>query len=414
MKVLVVHDRDEIKDEICNLLNDEQIEGGDLDCAIDVVGAREKLRINIYDLLIIDLTLPHHSGDFNPGYEQTDLLLNELFNYGNLNSPGDIIGITKDLAALDRVANSILAHMMAAIEEDGDGAWRRQLRDKINYVKRIARSRQLSSNQHYIYDVLVMTALDEEMAPLAEHYEFSDVTYFEGAMEFGFTDKFGDVRKGIAFSVGKSGQPSAASWTQSLITFFRPKLALMCGICGGIDDKVGIGDIIFFEAAYAWDYGKWVEKKKFYGLGGTSSVFRSRPDPIGLEGTRTEKLARSYVASDFHKQPKFLQMLKEKSLGKINDVNMHFKPAASGSAVIANDEVIEKVVGLNDSIRAVDMESYGFYHAALKTQVCKPEFLCVKSVSDYCSTSKNDDFHPLCSEISASLVADIIENKWDF
>ena len=197
--------------------------------------------------------------------------------------------------------------------------------------------------------------------------------------------------------------------SQALITFFRPKIALMSGYCGGVTNKVELGDLIFFEASYDWDYGKWEEDENSKNL-----VFRARPSPIGIEGSDTHAIARHYLTSSFNGNPTLLGRVHKESLGNLSKFGMHLCPVASGSAVVANDAIVTQIRDLNDSIQAVDMESYGFYHASKYTRVLPPQFLCVKSVSDFCNGQKEDGLHNACSFISASAVSDILQNTWNF
>ena len=132
---------------------------------------------------------------------------------------------------------SLGPHVTVAIPEDEKGDWRRYLSDKIKYASRAAVTRQISINQHFLYDALVVTALDKKFEPYKDKFDFNDIRHFAGAQEFIFPDKEGASRRGVAYSIGKSGQARASSITQSLLTSFRPRLALMSGLCGGVEGK---------------------------------------------------------------------------------------------------------------------------------------------------------------------------------
>lgn len=417
MKVLVVHDRREVANEIVELVH--QTLGADetVEVAEDQQSAREHLRQSIFDLLIMDLTIPFFKNGAasvsNPDFKAVEQLLHELFNHNTLNVPGDVIGLTKDHEALSLVGNSLGPHLMVALREDEGNAWKGYLVDKIKYARRAFETRSILINRHYNVDALILTAMDKEMRPYRELFELTPLKHFEGASEFLFTDKADQVRKGIAYSIGKSGQPSAASWAQSLISYFRPKVALMSGYCGGVEGRANFGDLIFFEAAYAWDYGKWTEKKDEK-TGSIESTFLSRPDPIDIADSTFHRIARSLVDSDRNRDLKFLKKIQELSKGELSSLQFRLCPAASGSAVVANDSIVEKIQGLNDSIRAVDMEAYGFYHAAKHTRVIKPSFMCLKAVADHCNGEKEDRLHEACSYISAAIAADIITKDWAF
>lgn len=410
MNILVVHDREEVAKKIISLSEEVASNDGSVDLAEDTHTARQFLSKNIYDLLIIDLTLPFTKGG-DADYSKADELLDELFNLGTLNVPGDVIGITKDAEALSSIRTSLGPHLMTAIDQDDENNWETYLKDKIAYAKKSALTRTISINQHYMYDALIVTALDEEMAPYNEHFEMSEISYFPDAKEFLFKDKNNQTRKGVAYSIGRSGQPAAASFSQSLISTFRPKIAMMSGFCGGVKGKVNLGDIVFFEAAYAWDYGKWNEEKTLFK---NKSVFTSRPNPIEITDSELHRAARKILQSDFIRNHEFEKDLLALSSGKLNKVAMHIKHAASGSAVVANDDIIKKIRNLNESIWAVDMESYGFYEAAKNTNVIKPLFMCVKAVSDFCNGDKDDDYHELCASISSKIIVEIIKNQHDF
>lgn len=411
MRVLIVHDRHEVAKEISGVLTGMGVAAELQKVAADYNSARQLLSSEHFDLLIIDLTLPLSEGHGAATYEYAGQLLDELFRRDTLNAPGDVIGITKDIDALQMIDSALGKHLMTTIPEDTDGKWRNLLEDKILYTKKSVLARALSANRHFDYDVLILTAMDEEFKPYNTEFDLQPMRHFDGAKEFLFFDKHRVERRGIAFSFGRSGQPVAASRTQALLAAFRPRLALMTGYCGGVKSKVKFGDLIFFESAYAWDYGKWEDEP------GPPPVsrFASRPNPIGLdEEDQVHRICRSYIQADFNRQPDFLDKIREKSLGKLQSFDMLLKPVGSGSAVVANDAIVAQIRNLNDSIWGVDMESYGFYYASKSTAVVKPKFLCLKAVSDFCNGEKGDELHKVCSFISASVAVDLITTKYEF
>jgi nucleoside phosphorylase len=411
IKVLVVHDRSEVLAEVARIVV-ETVPEASVEVAEDGIGARQLLGQTIYDLLIIDLTLPHIKGRGHADYRVADDLLQELFSVGSLNIPGDVIGLTKDVEALDLINTSLGPHLMVAICEDDDGKWRSFLKDKVAYASRAAVTRQVSLNQQYCYDALIITALDKEFRPFSDVFDFFPSKYFNGAVEFVFNDRDGALRRGAAYPIGKSGQPRAASVTQSLVSFFRPRLALMSGFCGGVKGKAKLGDLIIFDTVYDWDYGKWEMEATSHES--SVPVFWSRPSPISIDGSTAHQVARALVESDFKNEPELVRHVLKKSGGKLKSFDVYLAPAASGSAVIAEESVVRHIRGLNESIRAVDMESFGFYHACSQTRVVHPAFICMKAVADYCNGDKADEFHEACSDVAAAAVVEIITRQWKF
>lgn len=410
MRILIVHDRKEVAAELKRVVTETSEALDKCDVAIDYQSARSALAEHLYDLLILDLTLPIKTTIGQPSFENVHALLEELFNEGSLNPPGDIIGITRDEEALRLVENRLGPHLMVTISEDPNGAWKSYLKDKLSYAKRAAKTRALSAARHHDVDALIVTAMDIEMRPYEGAFEMRQAKHFRGATEFAFTDRNDEIRRGVAYSIGKSGQASAASLTQALITFYRPRLAAMSGYCGGVKGKLNLGDLVFFEAAYAWDYGKWEE---IPGKPPTTK-FCPRPDPIGIANSSLHSAARRFVSSNLPNDQNLVRRVSEASKGKLSGFKIHLKPAASGSAVVAADDIVARIGGLNDSIWAVDMEAYGFYHAAEYTRVAQPDFVCVKAVSDFSNGEKGDELHDACSLLSAEAVVRLLTRYWDF
>lgn len=344
--------------------------------------------------------MPNVSGRDAAGFRQVEEFLRDIYELGDHYAPGDLIGISQEAAALELMKSGLASNFMAAITEDADGLWKSQLTDRARYSFRSASSKQMSLAGHNGVDVLIVTAMDLEFAPYYDLFELSEDSIFPGVYHFVFQDKDAQMRNGIGYSIGRSGQPSAASRTQSLISWFRPKVAFMSGYCGGVAKKVNLGDLCFFESAAPWDYGKWTEKRDAKG-NLLSEEFLSRPNALPIQDSQLQSVARKLVTMRGDLSSAEARTIRK--LSPKDDLLPEFilTPAASGSAVVANDSVISQIVGLNDSIRAVDMESYGFYDACINTFVAKPKFMCLKSVSDFCNGEKGDDFHEVCCYVSA-------------
>lgn len=416
MRVLVVHDREAVRDQLVEIVKTEAGNGVHVEAANDFVSAHRQLSANIFDLMIIDLTLPHIHGRGEADYSTADRLLQELFGTDGLNCPGDIVGITKDPAALTSIANNIGPHLMGIIEEDDNGGWKQRVQDAVAYARRASETRLISLNSQFWYDAAIVTALDKELAPHLERFEHEPAKHFVGAREFGFRDNGGAMRRGVMFAIGKSGQASAASYTQSILSYYRPKIALMSGFCGGIKaKKVNIGDLIVFESALDWDYGKWQEVGQTDGEQTVKeTVFNSRPDPVSIAGEPVHLIGRDMVSNGLKDKSALLKKFGVLEKGSLQDFTVHLGPVASGSAVVANDEIVGKIRGLNESIVGVDMESFGFYYACRRTHVRKPAFVCMKAVADHSNGNKGDEYHATCSEISANAVAEILTTRWKF
>jgi len=407
MKALVIHDRPEVAQEIFDLLVSLGALPEQIVVAEDGVGARKALQTDLFDLAIVDLTIPHLKGKSNSTYSVAEDLLNELFGTDGLNTPGDIIGITKDVGALENIDSQIGPHLMAVVGEDNNKVWKKQLADRISYIKKAANSRQRSANRHFDYDLAIITALDEEFAPYKDIFELTDHPHCHRAKTFLFQDRNGHMRRGVATSVGEAGQAPTAAISQAIMAQFRPSLFLMTGFCGGFSDKTVFGDVLIAESVVNWDCGKWKGNAD-------EAVFFPRTDPLSIKGTPIHDVIRDMMQSKVEQESEIVEHAKTLSGGDIKNLNLRPGRVASGSAVVAHSSIISKIQTLNDTILGVDMEAYGLYYSAKFSLVVRPNVLAVKSVADYCDGTKSDKYHAACSYISAKIAEEIVFRRWHF
>ncbi|WDZ76218.1 hypothetical protein PWG15_16680 [Ensifer adhaerens] len=418
MKALIVHDRMEIAEQIADLIVECGSDRGDVVIAEDVRSASSELRQRMFDIAIIDLTLPYKKGRGSPSYEAVENMLVEIFETDTLHIPADLIGITKEPSAVQAVSKLIGSHVLAVIEEDDEANWKRELLDKLLYARRVAKARQESLNSQYDVDLCVITALDSELAVYSDRLTLVEADGLPGARKFMFTTSDGKPRKGVVFAVGRAGQASVASATQVLLSQYRPKLVVMSGICGGIKGKVKLGDVVVFQQVFDWDYGKWAIEKHEVKQPGVTDVeinnpdgtvtygrrtFLARPTPLALDQVPVTSSCRALKNSGFKFPDEDLTVIKGLSKEEIGVPDIHYGPVASGSAVIADEFIMPRITSLNEDILAADMESYGFYYAAKNTNVVKPMFFCVKAVSDYCDHKKNDGIQKACNFVSSKI-----------
>ena len=404
-----MHDRKFVADLIVRICIEAGVRQLDVEVAEDAVSARVAMTETHFDLAIIDLTIPFIKGVGDATYAITDQLLTEISLTENMYVPGDIIGITQDAEALKLVENAIPSKVMTIIEQNGDEpAWKLRLDEKLRYIQRSLSHRARSINAQHDYDLLVFCALDKELKPYKDYFDFSPLPHADRCYSFGFTCAAGEERRGIAYSVGGSGEARAASHAQSLISLFRPKLAIMSGICGGVPIKTKLGDLVFAESAVDWDYGKWEVDED------GRSKFVPRPDPQSIRGSTVHGLVRDLIDQELLSNAALVEELQKETKGEITFFTCHNAPFGSGSSVIASDDILSQVRGLNDAIRGVDMESFGFYHAALNTHVVPPAVLCVKAVSDFSNGQKDDSKHDACCFASYRAARVIFEDLWEF
>lgn len=399
MNVLVIHDRPSVAERISDIIREVAPALARLDVVRDTFAARGLLNERHYDLAIVDLTLPLMDGG-TPGYEAAEHLLQELVWSDTASTPGDVVGITIEETMIGRIHSTLGPHLMAVIREDPEGEWEKGLRDRINYVARSGRARLRSLSTIYDFDVLIVTALDEEFAPFFDLLALKAMPDYRGAYSFSFADRAGHPRRGVIFSVGWAGQGSCAAATEGLISRFRPRVAIMAGICGGLKKKTKLAQVYAFQAVWDWDSGKWSTATE-------GPLFLSRPEPLNVRGRPVHDAFRSLIQSGLAEHARVLG--EASSLNrKVRSIEIDFAAAASGSAVIASLPVATQIGGHADNIKVIDMESYGFYTSCSHTRAVAPDFICIKSVCDFADEKKDDSFHAVAAHLSAAVTVDLL------
>lgn len=411
MRILIIHDRREIGSELQRIARETAGPATETDLAEDVLSARDRLKAQFYDLVVIDLTLPIKIGKPDATLDNTKILLDDIFEGDEVRTPADVLGISKDSGVLNLVRTNIGQHLMACLEEDAGGTWREAFKAKVQYLIRARSARRLVTNSSHDVDVVLLTALDKEAQPYSDILELRPSDDFKGAKDFTFADKAGRMRRGILHSVGQAGQPPCGSATQALLTQFRPKLIMMTGFCGGVGARVSFGDLVAFATSSAWDYGKWEE---IDGPEGKQTVFRPRPMPINCPDDGVRGVVRDLMGGNYKPDSDTLAAVLKASDSEITEWKLRLRGAGSGSAVVTSGETLDGIVDRDEEIWAIDMESYAFYHACRHTPVLAPDFICVKAVADHCNGEKNSKFHLACSTISARFAHEIATRHYDF
>ena len=77
-----------------------------------------------------------------------------------------------------------------------------------------------------------------------------------------------------------------------------------------------------------------------------------------------------------------------------NEYHVHIGPMACGTAVVANSKLLERSIltRVRDAI-GLDMESYAVVYSANHATDPRPIPIIVKSVCDYATSDKSDEYH---------------------
>jgi len=397
IKILLLDDSPDKVRKIKNvILENIDIKDGDIVLTVCSKEARLKLYKTEFDLLIIDLLIPENFGD-EVSPEESLSLLHDIKNDDKMNKPLNIIGITAfDNEAKKYDKNFSYDNWHLILYSESSHTWEEQLRNTIKYI--IDTKKCNTPNTQYIYDIGIVCALNspefEQVLKLS--HEWKPLIKKNSSVEFIETtfQRNKKTLRVVAASINRMGMVPVSVLATQMIEFFRPRYIAMTGIAAGIDNQVGLGDIMVAE--YSWDYnsGK-IETDENGGMAFYVDLRQEKMD---------EDLYNSMNA--LKNDTSFLGQLYSKYSGKKpkNILEIKIGHIASGAAVIANKSVIEGIKEHSRKLIGVEMEAYGLFYAAHNASNPKPKPLVIKSVCDFADEKKNDDIQDYAAYTSAQVL----------
>ncbi len=390
IKILVVDDEITKLQEVAAICEDTA-PGISITHVATAVAARKAMRLDKFDVLIIDLNLPDGLRDkpqIEGGLDLLDLLLTDVI----CRLPADIMFIT---AREDNVeaARTKAAERGAVLWQFGHGdEWKSYLRGRLKYLM----TRLGRTLDGYPVDIAFVTALQspELDAILALDYSWK-TKIFSGdpsTYHFGRFEKSGDTVRVVAVSAPRKGMPSAASLSAKIVALFKPKILIMTGICAGIASRTNFGDIIVADPA--WDYGSGKRALD----SNRSPVFQAAAYQMSLDPNIRQ------VVNELARDPATMQSIRSGWQGNFPQgvLNVKLAPMASGASVIADDSEARSVTLQHRELAAIEMEGYAVMAAVESAANPKPLAIVIKSVCDYADSEKNDDWQAYAAYTSAA------------
>jgi len=188
------------------------------------------------------------------------------------------------------------------------------------------------------------------------------------------------------------GMVPSALLTAKLIELERPRFIAVTGICAGIKGKVNFGDVVFGDPIWDWQSGKYTSGK-------SAPRFAMAPDGHPLAGAirahaeqmRSDAALWANIRSEWPSPP-------EVALKGV------IGPMASGSSVLADPDVVEKIVGQNRNVLAIEMEAYGAISAADFAGHPRPTAFAAKAICDFADGEKSDLWQAYAAYTSAQAI----------
>ena len=378
MLILIIEDELSKLDEIRNhILNKYAEYHPKIDTAGNLCDAKRKILLNNYDVVIFDIFLPFNDSSKEPT-DISDEILSD-FNY-SANYKSESIAITKlnirDISNIDRF-NELSINVIQY--NDNDDKWRSCLDYKINKVI-----------SKITYDFIIFCALSEER----NAYKDTECNIGESRIIKGLDCLEVNVgeSKGLCIVPPRMGLVNMAITATKAIEYFQPKLVVISGICAGVQGSSNYLDIIVGNPCWEYEVGKRTEEK-----------FKIEPYQISIDDdvqTELKKLSEDDKILKHIKRDLYDTPLKN-SIIKIS-------PIASGSAVVADKQVMNLILEQHRKLSGIEMEMSAVY-ASAKNSLSKPKFFGAKAFVDLGDSQKNDDYHKTGCILSARFVVSYLK-----
>jgi nucleoside phosphorylase len=350
--------------------------------------AIHRLRLNKYDMLILDLQIPAQLGD-----EIEEMGGRTLLEFIELDKkiikPTSVIGITSH------------ADSYASCEEFfRDRGWQLILgADDTEKLTAIFNTQKAHiASEHRNVDVVIVTALarTELQAVLNLPMDWERLTisgdgarYWRGY----FNNAQGRNCSVIALNCPSMGMPAASAATAAACQKFHPKLVVMTGIAAGIVGKVELGDILVASPSWDWGSGKLTLKNGHVTfLGSPNQIpldpgYRAILEEISVERTYMDEIYAGWKGGN---RPS-------------HNLNVHVGPVGSGAVVLEDPSTVEMIQGQHRNTIGIEMEAYGVMSSVFYTAVPGTKVIVMKSVCDFADPHKNNDWQAYAAYTSSSL-----------
>lgn len=234
-------------------------------------------------------------------------------------------------------------------------------------------------NQKYQTDVALLSVTTTEFNAVMHFHQWSARTrpgddQIYDVAEFA---RDGRQRSLVHAKIPDMGMTAAATTAMKVIHAFRPRYLIMVGIAAGIvkeelEDQ-RYGDVIVPDVVWNYSAGKFVSTSKAsITFGSLGFLPRSMAEPIPEE---------------------IIPYLRQAVESPDNPCHAYIGPMACGSTVVANIELVEKQIYTQYRHTAgLDMESYAVVYAANHADAPRPAPIIVKSVCDFATSEKSDDY----------------------
>jgi len=401
VKILIADDQARRYGRLTSPLEGLGVKRGEVDIVSSANDAKDRLEKIHYDLLILDILLPQWPEGDPEVRHSMDILL-ELHEGDNLQRPGRILGITSDKTVAGEVTAKFDEWTWTVVQySESNDEWIGRIVNCVRYIQTEWKQSGTERPVHQV-DLAVVCALEkpelEEVLKLPWNWTASrpldDVTFVHDGS---FTVAGRTITVSATFAP-RMGMVSSALRSSAVITLLRPRLIAMCGICAGVTGKVNFGDILLADPAWDFQSGKRVRDKENTQFSiaphqlHTPALVRTHVEQLRGDKDAMTKIAAKFDGEDSSIIPKIV-----------------IGPVASGSAVLADGEVVNEIKSQHRELVGVEMEIYGMYAAAYGASQPQPLPFALKAVCDFADPDKKDKHQRFAAYTSANVLRLLME-----
>ncbi|MDX6770877.1 MAG: histidine kinase [Elusimicrobiota bacterium] len=395
IQVLIVDDSIDKAKRIRSIL-EPYISSDKVGCTLcsTVTAAKDALCNTQFELLILDVQLPMREGE-DPRPLAGVELLREVHSRTVFKKPHSIVGLTAFPDALLSATAEFADELWSVILfSPASEEWADRIIRKVEYLLEHQRCIELRAPAEY--DLGIVAALSTpEFEKVLSLGDWRDINIVNDDAKYVATEfRSGNKKIRVVATVApQMGMPASAVAATKLITHFHPRYLAMVGITAGVEGRVNFGDVVIADPSWDWGSGKRTDKD-----GGR----RFEPEPL------PERLHPHLktLFLDVQRDIQLLSAVQSSWPGKKqpNNLRLHVGPCASGSAVVADENIIEEIREHNRKLIGVDMEAYGVMHAAANAPKPRPFAFSIKAVCDFATKEKDDSVQDYAAFVSAVLL----------
>lgn len=258
-------------------------------------------------------------------------------------------------------------------------------------------------------DVLVLTALDIELAAAKQAFSISEDTLPTTTNNGLHIWKAPIIRNNGTYAhcaiacFSGPGNVDASSITSILLSELKPQNVIMLGIAAGLREKCSLGEVVLSERVVSYEGAALIE----------GGVVEHRPRSSELD-IKVRQDISSYLSNRTSLESRLTQSYA--TLEIILPDNIEIGPVAksvlpkmatiaSGEKLLRDPEKFKALKELNGKIEVIEMEGSGVFTACAMQ---KKPVLMIRGVSDFGDSTKDNRFHFLAAKAAAAVTADYI------